>query len=256
MTLVNSVPTPPDNTPSTPGFAVVPNWMIRDTSVSIYAIAVYAALASHSGLGGIHPSHETLAAEARCSARKVRDALDELRGLGVVASQRRQSRAGRTSNSYTLHPNGDAVPAHGAVTLPEVTAPGDAGNGTTCRQVTAPRAEEEEPLEEEPVKKNPYRAPRGTRIDKSGFTVTPELVKWAAEHVPSVDGRTETEKFRNHFEAKAGREAVKIDWPKTWKNWMLNAHERKVERGWKPTAAPLQTIEQLQARREALQRGE
>ena len=142
-------------TPDTPGFAAVPNWMIRDTTISTYAIAVYAALASHSGRGGIHPSHETIAAEARCSARKVQDALDELRALGVVASMRRNGRGGRTSNSYTLHPNGMEVSAHGAVTSLSPTARGEASNGTTCRQVTAPRAEEEEPLEEEPVKKNP-----------------------------------------------------------------------------------------------------
>jgi hypothetical protein len=152
-------------TPDTPGFAAVPNWMIRDTTISPYAIAVYAALASHSGRGGIYPSHETLAAEARCSARKVQHALDELRALGVVASVRRNGRGGRTSNSYTLHPNGGEVTAHGAVTGLSPTARGDVGNGTTCRQVTAPRAEEEEPSEEEPLKKIPL-PPAGVSRDE------------------------------------------------------------------------------------------
>jgi len=156
-------------TPDTPGFAAVPNWMIRDTTISTYAIAVYAALASHSGRGGIHPSHETIAAEARCSKRKVQDALDELRDLGVVASIRRNGRGGRTSNSYTLHPNGIEVAAHGAVTALSPTARGDVGNGTTCRQVTAPRAEEEEPSEEEPVKKTPL-PPAGVSRDVAKVT--------------------------------------------------------------------------------------
>ena len=66
---------------------------------------------------------------------------------------------------------------------------------------------------------------RGTRIP-ADFTVTAEMVTWARERVPRVDGRTETEKFINHFRAKAGREAVKLDWVLTWKNWMLNAAER------------------------------
>jgi DNA-binding transcriptional MocR family regulator len=103
----------------------------------------------------IHPSHETIALEARCSERKVRDALDELRALGVVESRRRNGRGGRTSNSYTLHPNGLEVPAHGAVTELSPTARGAVGSGTQCRQVPAPRAEEEEPSEEEPEKKSP-----------------------------------------------------------------------------------------------------
>jgi hypothetical protein len=152
-------------TPDTPGFAAVPNWMIRDTTISTYAIAVYAALASHSGRGGIHPSHDTLANEARCSERTVRSALDELRALGVVESRRRTARAGRASNSYTLHPNGREVPAPHAATSVEVPAADDRGSGTTCRQVPAPRAGEEEPLEEEPVKKSPL-PPAGVSRDE------------------------------------------------------------------------------------------
>jgi hypothetical protein len=148
----------------TPGFAAVPNWMIRDTTISTYAIAVYAALASHSGRGGIHPSHVTLASEARCSERTVRSALDELRALGVVESRRRTARAGRASNSYTLHPNGREVPAPRAATSVEVPAPDDRGSGTTRRQVPAPRAGEEEPLEEEPPKKTPL-PPAGVSRD-------------------------------------------------------------------------------------------
>lgn len=52
------------------------------------------------------------------------------------------------------------------------------------------------------------------------------MVAWARANVPNVDGRRETEKFRNYWRAKAGREAVKLDWIATWKNWMLTAAER------------------------------
>jgi hypothetical protein len=56
------------------------------------------------------------------------------------------------------------------------------------------------------------------------------MVAWARKRVPHVDGRTETEKFTNFFRAKAGRDAVKLDWELTWKNWMLNAAERTGQR--------------------------
>lgn len=66
---------------------------------------------------------------------------------------------------------------------------------------------------------------RGTRIPDD-FRVTPGMVAWARERVPTVDGRTETEKFVNYWSAKAGRDAVKLDWEATWKNWMLTAAGR------------------------------
>lgn len=66
---------------------------------------------------------------------------------------------------------------------------------------------------------------RGTRIPDD-FTVTPEMVTWARERVPAVDGRVETEKFINYWRGKSGKDATKLDWPATWRNWMLNAAER------------------------------
>ena len=215
-------------TPETPGFAAVPNWMIRDTSISPYAIAVYAALASHSGRGGIHPSHETLAAEARCSVRKVQDALDELRALGVIASLRRNGRGGRTSNSYTLHPNGAEVPAHGAVTSLSPTARDDGSNGTTCRQVTAPRAEEEEPVEEEPEKKSART--RATALPAK-FVITAEMRQWAREEVPAVDVDARLGEWMDYWRG-VGRPMK--DWVATWRNGMRKQQEFAVRDGWKP----------------------
>jgi len=67
---------------------------------------------------------------------------------------------------------------------------------------------------------------RGTRIpDDFANTITAEMVAWAKEKCPHVDGRLETEKFVNYWQAKAGRDACKLDWEKTWKNWMLTAEE-------------------------------
>lgn len=69
------------------------------------------------------------------------------------------------------------------------------------------------------------REPRGSRIPDN-FAVTPEMVTWARERVPHVDGRTETERFVNYWRAKTGKDATKLDWPATWRNWMLSAAER------------------------------
>lgn len=148
----------------TEGFSAVPNWMIRDESISLYAIAVYTALASHSGPGGIHPSQKLLAVEARCSERQVRYALDELERLGVVERVRRKDAHGRASNGYILHPNGRLAADEelAEVTAPpaatsEVTAHGAGGNGT--RRQSAPL------IEEEPNKKIPP-TPHGGEVVK------------------------------------------------------------------------------------------
>ena len=94
-------------------------------------------------------------------------------------------------------------------------------------QVVAPTGsnpESRDPSPEEPLTATQKRR-RGTRIPPD-FTVTTDMVAWARKRVPHVDGRTETEKFTNYFRAKSGRDATKLDWVLTWKNWMLTAAER------------------------------
>jgi hypothetical protein len=66
---------------------------------------------------------------------------------------------------------------------------------------------------------------RGTRLPDD-FAITDDLKAWFAENCRGVDGPRETEKFRNYWRAKSGKDATKIDWPATWRNWMLTAAER------------------------------
>lgn len=66
---------------------------------------------------------------------------------------------------------------------------------------------------------------RGTRIPDD-FAVTPAMVEWATNRCPHIDGRLETEKFINYWQAKSGKDATKLDWVATWRNWMLNAAQR------------------------------
>lgn len=148
----------------TEGFAAIPNWIIRDVAeLTIYDVAVYVALSSHTGPGGITPKHETIAAEARCSERQARKSLKHLEELGLIAWKGRRSTQGRTSNEYFLLPHGDA--ARGAVTdQTRHTVPSP--TGTPDRNQPAPRADEEEPLQEEPKKKRSSNEP------------SPEFLAW------------------------------------------------------------------------------
>lgn len=75
------------------------------------------------------------------------------------------------------------------------------------------------------------RAPRkrGSRLPED-FTVTADMVAWARQNAPDVDGRRETEKFCNYWWSKTGKDATKLDWERTWRNWMLRAQEQAEER--------------------------
>jgi hypothetical protein len=48
----------------------------------------------------------------------------------------------------------------------------------------------------------------------------------------------EAEKFRNYWTAKGGREAAKLDWAATWRNWILNAVDRRPGNGGFSTPPP------------------
>lgn len=86
------------------GYAAIPSWILRDESISAHAVLVYASLASRAGFESIHPGQKIIAAEARCSERRVRDAIKELEERGLVERVERRFRSGqRASDGYVLH---------------------------------------------------------------------------------------------------------------------------------------------------------
>lgn len=86
------------------GYAAIPTWMLRDETISAPAVLVYAALASRAGFQSIHPSQKLIAGEARCSERRVRDAIAELEERGLVERvQRRYATGQRAPDGYVLH---------------------------------------------------------------------------------------------------------------------------------------------------------
>lgn len=72
-------------------------------------------------------------------------------------------------------------------------------------------------------------AKRGTRIPDD-FAVTQPMVVWARRECPDVDGRFETSQFIDYWAAKAGKDAVKLDWTRTWQTWMRRAQRDAVTR--------------------------
>lgn len=80
----------------------------------------------------------------------------------------------------------------------------------------------------DPFKKSPPISPRpvgrGSRLP-SNFEAPGEWIDWAAEKRgwSRRDAIDEAECFVRYWQAKPGKDAVKLDWLKTWQNWVSNS---------------------------------
>lgn len=74
-------------------------------------------------------------------------------------------------------------------------------------------------------------AMRGTRLPEDWRPDSSDLT-WAAErgYTDSLDWQLEEEKFRDYWLSQPGQRGVKLDWQRTWRNWIRNAVQWKKER--------------------------
>lgn len=63
---------------------------------------------------------------------------------------------------------------------------------------------------------------KGSRIPP-GFCLDADLTAWTLKNGRGIDISLELQKFKNHWETKPGKDGIKLDWRKTWQNWVLNA---------------------------------
>jgi hypothetical protein len=72
--------------------------------------------------------------------------------------------------------------------------------------------------------------PRGTRLQPD-WIPSEDQKRFAKEERPDLDLKTVADSFRDYWVAKAGKEAAKLDWDATWRNWVRN------QRAGKPVAS-------------------
>lgn len=70
---------------------------------------------------------------------------------------------------------------------------------------------------------------RGSRLPDDWIPSKATRDQMAAEN-PHVDQRAEHAKFCDYWHAKAGKDAVKVDWDATWRNWIRRAGNDASER--------------------------
>lgn len=71
---------------------------------------------------------------------------------------------------------------------------------------------------------NPAAKKRATRLP-ADWELSPELAEWAKSTRPELDDRmvqAMAESFKDFWIAKSGKDATKLDWSATWRNWVRN----------------------------------
>lgn len=104
------------------------------------------------------------------------------------------------------------------------------------------------------------RTPQGHRLPED-WKPGRETQLWTREFADRVDITSEWSKFQDYWLSKAGAGARKLDWDRTWKNWVRRAAEdagrRSAPRGAGPSpraqrlAHSMSIIERLQAQEDA-----
>lgn len=104
-----------------------------------------------------------------------------------------------------------------------------------------------------PVPPKGGRDARGTRLPDD-FAVTPDMKAWARQNTP-LCGTTDHDAFCDYWQSTPGAKGRKLDWVKTWKNWMRREQERRATqraRGAPPPGPRMATADQRYAEIQAL----
>ena len=75
---------------------------------------------------------------------------------------------------------------------------------------------------EDALERDPPKAVKGSRLSKD-WALPAEWETWCRAERPDLDPRVTAETFRDFWVAKAGKDAAKLDWEATWRNWVRNS---------------------------------
>jgi hypothetical protein len=156
----------------------------------------------------------------------------------VQAAKKKESLRKKNWREARLMEQANSQSAAGQGTMSRVKSTGqDAGQTADTTRDTGSGREGSSKSEGSPIAEGgaggelPSRLPREACRLPENFKITPEMAEWGRTHVPHVNGRIETEKFRDYWKAASGQNARKKDWIAAWRTWMRNADERLGQRG-------------------------
>ena len=177
------------------------------------------------------------------------DDRDNARILGISAQKWRKIKARLTNTISGFHADGDTITQEKLKKVWENTqekieknrANGAKGgrpktkennelakaNGSVSHNPNKTIPEPEpEPYEEAKASSIPRK--RGSRLSED-WVLPKDWGDWAlGEGWTEPTVRLEAEKFRDFWISKSGRDAAKLDWQATWRNWMRNTAKGKI----------------------------
>lgn len=133
-----------------------------------------------------------------------------------------------------------------------------AGNGSNALPAVTPPIEDNhtpQPVSNETVLADQPKAKsgKGTRL-ADDFEPPADWIDWAVKKRgwSRAEATEECECFARYWQAKPGREACKLDWPKTWQNWVANSRRQTSGNG--STGPPVSHWEHYKRQQEREQR--
>lgn len=201
-------------------------WAFRQPLAGNHKV-VLLVLADHfdDERGICYPSVGHIAGRAYISESTVVRCLRELELGGYFTRQERFSPEGRQMS--TLYRLKVALDVRRQMPLPATDGGGcqidSPVNGDTPEGVNADTPYEPS---QETLKTTGKARARGVRLPEDW---TPTPVRWAktVELIGRSAALTELTKFRNYWLSKAGKDAAKLDWGRTFDNWIITASERR-----------------------------
>jgi hypothetical protein len=199
-----------------------------------------------SDTGECWPSHQHIADQCEISRRSVITHIDALCETGLLQKSSRIGHAGERSNVYILTLD-SAGAAH-----PEVQEihQGSAGAAHRISHSLEPVIDPKiPPVSPQGEKRHAGEIPRrGTRLPNN-WGLPAEWGRWAMQEtgLPKERVLLEAATFADYWQALPGAKAVKLDWEKTWRNWIRRAASSF------RTAAQRKPLANIQAAQQAAQ---
>lgn len=135
-------------------------------------------------------------------------------------------RINRPSRSTKPLPTSNDTDTHDTLTEPSVSPHDNLTEGSSPEQGNKGTREQGTKGSREVAVRDPARK-RATRIP-DGYMPSPDLIETMRAECPKVDLEAEHRKFVDYWRAKSGKDATKLDWDATWRNWVRRAKESNV----------------------------
>lgn len=169
------------------------------------------------GRGQILTGRKKLSDETGLSQRSVRTSLTRLKSTNELTIKTTSKYSIITITNWNLYQENDQQEANERPTNDQQT--------TTSKNIRNKEDKEDNNIFTSPPKGAEKK--KGSRLPDD-WKCSPELGGWAEkEGLRRDEVISELGKFRDYWKAKTGKDATKLDWDATFRNWIRNYIERK-----------------------------